>query len=227
MRATLPIDDKWLAAIATGSLLAAGSLPKQRPDWDSLPRANKTWAAWKTTFCMHQLTLEREQRATGERGDVFSSASAATALHGITDATARPGTHTSPDTLTFHAASGLSSSPASDLALQALDSHLDRIADAATNRGLMLSQLTDTNTRLDSATSTQDQAIKKLLTEIKISSSPKGVALQERGGAGVLVADSPAVGGAEATNDPAIFYRRLKKSYGLLILGGADAGAGA
>ena len=42
IRASLPIDDKWLAAIATGSLLAAGSFPKQRPDWDSLLRANKT-----------------------------------------------------------------------------------------------------------------------------------------------------------------------------------------
>ena len=41
-RAKLPIDDKWLAAIATGSLLAAGSFPKQSPDWDSLPHANNT-----------------------------------------------------------------------------------------------------------------------------------------------------------------------------------------
>ena len=38
VRATIPIDDKWLAAIATGSLLAAGSFPKQRPDWDILPQ---------------------------------------------------------------------------------------------------------------------------------------------------------------------------------------------
>ena len=45
------------------------------------------------------------------------------------------------------------------------------------------------------------------------------------GGDCVLVADSPAMGGVEATNDPAIFYRRLKESYGLLIVGGAGAGA--
>ena len=64
-RESLPIDDKWLAAIATGSLLAAGSFPKQRPDWDSLPRVNKAWTAWKTAFRSHQLTLEREQQATG------------------------------------------------------------------------------------------------------------------------------------------------------------------
>ena len=88
-------------------------------------------------------------------GDVFGSASAATALHGITDATARPGTHTSTNALAFHAASGPSSLPASDLALQALDSHLDRMAETATNSRLTLSQLTDSNTGLASATSTQ------------------------------------------------------------------------
>ena len=45
IRASLPIDHKWLAAIATGSLLAAGSFPKQRTNWDSLSRTNKTWTA--------------------------------------------------------------------------------------------------------------------------------------------------------------------------------------
>ena len=166
IRVSLPIDNKWLAAIATGSLLSSGSFPKQRPDWDSLPRSNKTWTAWKTAFRAHQLTLERAQRATGERGDVFGSASAATALRRITDATARPGVHTSPDALAFHAAS-VPSSHANDLALQALDGHLDRMADAATNSITTLSQLTEANARLASATSSQYQTIKKLLTDIK------------------------------------------------------------
>ena len=105
VRASLPISDKWLAAIATGSLLAAGSFPKQRPDWDSLPQANKTWTLWKTTFRDYQLTLKREQRATGHRGDVFGSASAATAIHGITHNTARPGFHASHNAHAYHAAS--------------------------------------------------------------------------------------------------------------------------
>ena len=139
VRASLPINNKWLAAIATGSLLAGFSFPKQRPDWDSLPRANKTWTAWKTAFCAHQLTLECKQRATGERSNVFGSASAATALHVITDSSARPGVHNSPDALSFHAASGPSSPHANDLALQALDGHLDRMADAAINSGTILS----------------------------------------------------------------------------------------
>ena len=41
----LPIDNNWLAGIANGYLLTAGSFSKQRPDWDSLPRANKIWTA--------------------------------------------------------------------------------------------------------------------------------------------------------------------------------------
>ena len=37
VRAKLPIDNMWIAVIAAGSLLAAGSFPKQRPEWDRLP----------------------------------------------------------------------------------------------------------------------------------------------------------------------------------------------
>ena len=37
VRAKLQIDNKWLVAIATGSLLAVVSFPKQQPDWDSPP----------------------------------------------------------------------------------------------------------------------------------------------------------------------------------------------
>ena len=113
-------------------------------------------------FRAHQLTLEREKRATGERDDGFGSASAAKALHGITDATARPSAHTSPDALAFHAASG-PSTHANNLALQALDGHLDRMADAATNSGTTLSQLTEANARLASTTSLQYQTIKQPL----------------------------------------------------------------
>ena len=172
-------------AISIGSLLAAGSFPKQRPDRDSLPRANTNWTAWKTASRAHQLTLEREQRAAGERGDVFGSASAATALHGITDATARPGVLTSPDALAFHTALGPSSPHTNDLALQALDGHLDRMADAATNSGTTLSQLTDANARLASATSLQYHTIKKLLTDIK-NSNPSSPTLGHRAPAPAL-----------------------------------------
>ena len=65
VRANLLISDIWLAAITTGSLLDTGSFPKQHPIWDSLPCAKNMWDSWRTTFCAHQLTLERKQRAIG------------------------------------------------------------------------------------------------------------------------------------------------------------------
>ena len=58
VQTNLPINNMWLAAIVTGFFLAAESFPKQRLDWDSLPRSNKTWAAWKKTFHAHQLMIE-------------------------------------------------------------------------------------------------------------------------------------------------------------------------
>ena len=45
------------------------------------------------------------------------------------------------------------------------------MANAATNSGITMSQLTNANTWLATMTSTQYQNIKKLLTDIKISSS--------------------------------------------------------
>ena len=60
------------------------------------------------------------------------------------------------------------------------------MADAATNSGTTLSQLTEANARLASATSSQYQTIKKLLTDIKNSnpSSPNPRSSSSGAGAG-------------------------------------------
>ena len=123
------------------------------------------------TFRSHQITLEREQRATGERGDVFIRSAAAISIHGITAATATPGALLTPDLLAFHAVPGTATTPAGDFALQALNNHLDRMADVATNSGLTLFQLANASMRLTATTSKQYETIKKLLTDIKLSSS--------------------------------------------------------
>ena len=171
IRANLPISDIWLVAITTSSLLAAGSFPKQLLNWDRLPRANKTWDAWKTTFRANQLTLEREQRATGERGDDFGSAAAAINIHGITASTATPGALLTPDTLAHHTASAAAYQPAGEFALQALDIHLDQMSDAATNSGVTLHQLTNASARLTSATTKQYNTITRLLGDLKLRSA--------------------------------------------------------
>ena len=151
-----------------------GQLSKQCPDWDSLTCANKTWDACRTTFRAHQLTLERKQRVTGERGDVFGSAAAAIDIHGITDTTETLGALLTPDTFAHHAALVAAYQPAGEFALQALHGHLDRMANAATNIGLTLHQITNTNARLASATTNQYDAITKLLSEIKLRSASPG-----------------------------------------------------
>ena len=75
-----------------------------------------------------------------------------------------------PDALAFHAASATATMPTRGFALQALDGHLDRMANAATNSGLTLFQLTDANARLTATTTKQYEAIKTFLTKIKLSS---------------------------------------------------------
>ena len=164
----------WLAAIATGLLLTACSFPKQLPNWDSLPCSNKTWDAWKTTFRSHQLTLKHEQHTRGERGDVFDSVAVEISIHCITATTTIPGALLTPDTLAHHATLAVAYKPAGEFALQALDGHLDQMADAATNSGLTLYQLTNANARLTSTTTKQYEAIKKLLSELKLLSASPG-----------------------------------------------------
>ena len=94
-------------------------------------------------------------------------------IHSITATTATPGALLTPESLTFYAAAETASTPAGDFALQALDGHLDRMADAATNIGLTLFQLTNANARLDATTSKQYETTNNLLTDIKLySSSP-------------------------------------------------------
>ena len=109
-------------------------------------------------------------------------------IHGITAVTATPGALLTPDILTFHVASATATTPVGDFALQALDGNLGRMVDAATNSGLLLFQLTDANARLKATTSKQYEAIKKLLTKIKLSFSSPNPRSQSTG-AGAATTD--------------------------------------
>ena len=77
-----------------------------------------------------------------------------------------------------------------DFALQALDGNHNRMADAATNSGLMIFQLTNANARLTATTRKQYYSIKKLLTNIKLSSSSTNISPNTRSpGTGAAAAD--------------------------------------
>ena len=136
----LPITDNWLVAIVSSSLLAAGSFQKQRPDWDGLTTTTKDWALWKTTFRAAELTIKREQQATSTQGDLFVTANSAAAIHGITPSKLP---HLTPASITDQ-----------NSLLDQLDSHLNNIVMAATNKKEVIAQLAANNTKLTNLTTT-------------------------------------------------------------------------
>jgi hypothetical protein len=148
VRANLPISNAWLAATASLSLLTAGSFPKQRTDWDALAPAAKTWPAWKTWARTAQQTVEREQRATSARSDVFGSASAAIAFH-----------QTTPPVHEF-AGGALSSSFQEQFA-----SGMDALALAATNDKTVLDNLVATNKTLSDSIAKKLSNLEALLAK--------------------------------------------------------------
>jgi hypothetical protein len=154
VRANLPISNAWLAATASLSLLTAGSFPKQRADWDALAPATKTWPAWKTWARAAQQTVEREQRATSARSDVFGSASAAIAFH-----------QTTPPVRDF-AGGALGSSFQEQFA-----SGMDALALAATNDKTVLDNLVATNKTLSDSIAKKLSNLEALLAKNSASNA--------------------------------------------------------
>ena len=137
----LPITDNWLVAIVSSSLLVIGIFPKQRPDWDGLTTTTKEWTLWKSTFCAGQLTIERGQEATNTRSNLFGTENSAAAIHGIDSATK--------SSLTPSSIAG------QNAMLDQLDSHLDNIVMAITNKKEVLTQHVANNAKLTNLTNTQ------------------------------------------------------------------------
>jgi hypothetical protein len=147
-RAALPITNEWLAATATKSLLAAGSFPIQRPVWDAKLPTTKTWPAWKQWARESQLTVEREQRASGARGDTFGSASAAIEYH-------RPASSSS-----FAGAAGRATLPSFE---EQFTNGMDALALAATNEKAVLDNLVSSNKVLSELTAKKLATIEQLI----------------------------------------------------------------
>ena len=64
-RANLPMSDDQLLAIASTAVLASGHFPRPTDEWESLPRASKTWAAWKTRYRAAHIARKRQLLASG------------------------------------------------------------------------------------------------------------------------------------------------------------------
>jgi hypothetical protein len=118
--------------------------------WDSKPPSTKTWAAWKQWARESQLTIKREQRASGARRDIFGSASAAVEYH-------RPVPSSSSFTGgAFHA-------PVLSFEAQFF-SGMDALALAATNKNTVLDNLISSNNTLSELTAKRIAHIKQLLS---------------------------------------------------------------
>eukprot|EP00804_Cyclotella_cryptica_P001437 CCRYP_003680-RA/>CCRYP_003680-RA protein AED:0.63 eAED:0.34 QI:0/0/0/1/1/1/2/0/664 len=160
-RANLPITNDWLAAIATMSLLAAGSFPKLRLDWDGLASSDKTWPVWKSWALKASKT---EQRAFGNRCDVFGSASSAIATHGTLTAAFHP--------------TNLTPSNNQLPTLSKLESHLDNMAMAVTNKKSVLDSLVASNATLTKLTSDKLSKLEKLVLDLKPSAHRPAQSIQ-------------------------------------------------
>jgi hypothetical protein len=80
--AHLAITDQTLIVLASTALLATDTFPRTTELWEELDPANKTWAAWKTTYLAAHKKRANRLRATG--GDDYlgqANSAHATALN--------------------------------------------------------------------------------------------------------------------------------------------------
>jgi hypothetical protein len=82
-RAKLPMSNEQLLAIASTAVLAAQHFPCATDEWEALPPAAKTWAAWKTTYRAAHIARKRQLLATG-------GAEPLSGAHAATDVTSDP-----------------------------------------------------------------------------------------------------------------------------------------
>ena len=149
-RASLPITDDWLAAMATSALLSENSLPNNRLSLDGLVPSSLTWTAWKLNFFPLHIAMERELWASSQSGDSFQSANLVMASHIIT--------------ATLPTLPTTGQGPSSKYYMSHFNAHFDNLAAAATNSGAALDQLA-------AITTTQYSEIKALLNTLKTASN--------------------------------------------------------
>ena len=122
---------------------------------DAKPPATKTWTAWKLWARETQLTIEREQRATGAHGDNFGSPSAAIEYHCL-----------SPSSAGFAGGALCTSPPSFE---EQFASGLDALALAATNKKAVLDNLVASNKALSELTAKKIDRLEQLLSSRRAS----------------------------------------------------------
>lgn len=134
-RASLPMSDDQLLAIASTAVLASQHFPRTTDEWEARPRANKTWAAWKTTYRAAHIARKRQLLASGSTSmDTPGRAHVVT-----TDASL-----VTPDTF------------------ERLDGYLNNLANAATQERTTLTQLVENNASLTASVATLTASVAAL-----------------------------------------------------------------
>jgi hypothetical protein len=64
-RAGMPIANIKLVMMASAAILAAQHFPHEVDNWERLPSTLRTWAAWKTAFCLAHLKRQHQILALG------------------------------------------------------------------------------------------------------------------------------------------------------------------
>ena len=85
-RASLPITDDWLAAMAISAIISANSFPNDRFAWDGLVLSAQTCTAWQLKLVPLHSSKKGELHASSQRGDSFGSTHLAMVTHGISAA---------------------------------------------------------------------------------------------------------------------------------------------
>ena len=112
------MSDDQLLAIASTSVLASKHFPRPMDEWEALPRASKTWTAWKAHYRAAHLTCKRQMLAAGKT------------THGTAHAAVAIETPLPPDTYAH------------------LDDYLDNLAAVAMTECTTMTQLIENNASL-------------------------------------------------------------------------------
>jgi hypothetical protein len=131
-RANLPMSNNQLLAIASTAVLASGHFPRPTDKWEALPRARKTWTAWKTRYRAAHIARKRHFLAAG------------TTLLGTANTVTPTGDTITPETFAR------------------LDGYLDNLALAATTESTTLTKITETNASLTTAVATLTASVTAL-----------------------------------------------------------------
>ncbi len=145
-RANLPMSDNQLLAIASTAVLASGHFSRPTDEWEALPRASKTWTAWKTRYRAAHIARKRQPLAAG------------TTSLGTANTVTPTGDTITPETFAR------------------LDGYLDNLALAATTERTTLTKLIETNALLTTAGATLTASVTALTAAYTLLANGKNLA---------------------------------------------------